>query len=59
MSGIVTKLSETRGEVNLAGPNSGAHIEEILSDLGYTEEQIESWVEKGIIKTAATVEKTL
>ncbi|MEH7345111.1 CoA transferase [Bacillus sp. JJ1532] len=59
MPGIVPKLSETPGEVNWAGPNCGAHTEEILSDLGYTEEQIESWVEKGIIKTAATVEKTI
>jgi crotonobetainyl-CoA:carnitine CoA-transferase CaiB-like acyl-CoA transferase len=50
MPGIVPKLSQTPGEVKWVGPNCGAHTEEVLHNLGYSQEKISSLIYKGIIK---------
>ncbi|NMC61144.1 MAG: CoA transferase, partial [Candidatus Methanofastidiosa archaeon] len=47
--GLPVKLSETRGAIKLSPPVLGEHSEEILKNLGYSEEQIKSMREKGII----------
>lgn len=49
MPGIVVKLSETPGEVRLAPPAVGDYNSEFYSQLGYSEEEIRTLYEKGII----------
>ncbi|PWW32374.1 crotonobetainyl-CoA:carnitine CoA-transferase CaiB-like acyl-CoA transferase [Cytobacillus oceanisediminis] len=50
MQGVVPKLSETPGEVKWAGPECGAHTEEVLSSIGYTADKIKELKSKNIIK---------
>jgi formyl-CoA transferase/succinyl-CoA--D-citramalate CoA-transferase len=48
--GIVPKLSKTPGQVSWLGPQiAGAHNKEVLSDLGFTEEEQKELLDKKII----------
>lgn len=47
--GIGTKLSETPGEIRNIAPLPGQHTEEILVDLGYSSEEIDSIRKAGAI----------
>jgi len=47
--GIPVKFSETPGTIRLAPPRVGEHTEQILTDLGYTPEQIQSLRAEGVI----------
>ena len=48
--GIVPKLSKTPGQVAWLGPQSaGSHNKEVLSDLGFTEEEQKDLLDKKII----------
>ena len=48
--GIVPKLSKTPGQVAWLGPqNAGSHNKEVLSDLGFTEEEQKELLDKKII----------
>jgi formyl-CoA transferase len=47
--GVVPKLSETPGGTRWLGPKLGEHTSDILSDLGYSEEQQRTLRERGII----------
>ena len=48
--GIVPKLSKTPGQVAWLGPQiAGAHNKEVLSDLGFTEEEQKELLDKKII----------
>ena len=49
MPGIVPKLSDTPGEVNWVGPELGEHNEQVLSELGYSSEQIANLRSDGAI----------
>ena len=44
------KLSETPGTIRKLAPNSGEHTNEILSEVGYSDKQIEDLISHGIIK---------
>ncbi|MBC3805911.1 CoA transferase [Undibacterium seohonense] len=46
---ISPKLSETPGQTQWLGPELGAHTEQVLSGLGYTEAQIKTFKEQQII----------
>lgn len=50
--GISIKLSDTPGDVAGVGPQLGEHSEEVLSELGYSHEQITSLAEAGAVKLA-------
>jgi formyl-CoA transferase len=47
--GIVPKLSATPGEIRSAAPKLGEHTEQVLSDLGYSVEEIGAFRSKQII----------
>jgi len=47
--GIAIKLSDTPGKVRTLAPRHGEHTEEILSQLGYSEEEIRELKNKGSI----------
>jgi crotonobetainyl-CoA:carnitine CoA-transferase CaiB-like acyl-CoA transferase len=47
--GIVPKLSKTPGRINWLGPKLGEHNDEVLKDIGLTNNQIVQLREKGII----------
>lgn len=47
--GIIPKLSTTPGEIRRAAPNLGEHTEQVLSELGYSGEEIGSLRAKQII----------
>jgi crotonobetainyl-CoA:carnitine CoA-transferase CaiB-like acyl-CoA transferase len=48
--GISVKLSETPGSIRSLAPKLGQHTDEILSDLGYNERDIERWRAEGAIR---------
>jgi formyl-CoA transferase len=47
--GVVPKLSATPGEIRSAAPKLGEHTEQVLSDLGYSVEEIGAFRSKQII----------
>ena len=49
MPGIVPKLSATPGEVNWVGPTLGEHNQQVLSELGYSSEQIAQLKQNGAL----------
>jgi formyl-CoA transferase len=49
LPGIVPKLSETPGNTNWIGPRLGEHTGEVLASLGYSEGEIESMRERGVV----------
>jgi formyl-CoA transferase len=49
MPGIVPKLSATPGEVNSVGPQLGEHNSQVLTELGYSAEQITALRRDGAI----------
>jgi crotonobetainyl-CoA:carnitine CoA-transferase CaiB-like acyl-CoA transferase len=48
MPGIVPKLSATPGQVNWRGPALGEHSADVLSDLGYSADDIEKLRAAGV-----------
>jgi crotonobetainyl-CoA:carnitine CoA-transferase CaiB-like acyl-CoA transferase len=55
MPGIVPKLSETPGEVKWVGPDCGADTEDILFELGHSQEQIELLKDSGVVRSTTAV----
>ncbi len=51
--GIPVKLSETPGEITMAAPTLGQHTSEILKELNYSEEQINSMADNKIIAVSS------
>lgn len=50
MQNVVPKLSTTPGAVRHTGPPLGAHnVEVLIDELGHSPEELEKWVERGII----------
>ena len=49
--GIPIKLSETPGAVDKAPPRFGEHNREVLSGLGYDEDEIHKLAEAGVISS--------
>jgi formyl-CoA transferase len=49
LPGIVPKLSDTPGTTRWLGPALGAHTEEVLRALGYTDPDIEQLRAEGVI----------
>jgi formyl-CoA transferase len=47
--GLTAKLQKTPGEITAPPPRLGAHTEEVLLQLGYTQPQIATFREKGIV----------
>ena len=47
--GSPTKFSETKIKIETPAPILGEHTEEVLSNIGYSKENIQSYKEKGII----------
>ena len=47
--GIAIKLSDTPGKVRTLAPRHGEHTEEILTDLGYGQEEIKELKDKGYV----------
>lgn len=45
------KLSQSPVEYRRLPPRHGEHTHEILSEQGFSEEQIQSWIAKGVLKT--------
>ncbi len=50
MHNIIPRLSETPGKLRLPAPDLGQHTREILTGLGYTDEQLAALVSAGAIK---------
>ena len=49
MIGDPVRLSETPARHELFPPRKGEHTKAVLLELGYSEELIASWAEKGVI----------
>ena len=49
LPGIVPKLSETPGGTRWIGPELGEHTDEVLSTLGYAEDEIAAMRARGVI----------
>ena len=49
LSGSPIRLSETPVSYRLAPPTLGEHSKEILKRLGYNDEMIERWLQRGVI----------
>ena len=50
MHNIIPRLSDTPGKLRLPAPDLGQHTREILTGLGYTEEQLAALVQASAIK---------
>lgn len=46
--GVPFKLSRTPGEIKSAPPEQGEHSYDILSEIGYSDEQIKSFIDDGV-----------
>ncbi len=57
MPGIVPKLSSTPGKIEWSGPTCGSHTEAVLKQLGYSQTQIATLTEKGVIYSAVPNER--
>jgi alpha-methylacyl-CoA racemase len=56
--GIPVKLDRTPGEHNrLPGPGLGEHTEQVLRDVGYSDEQIAELLEQGAVAGPADAAK--
>jgi crotonobetainyl-CoA:carnitine CoA-transferase CaiB-like acyl-CoA transferase len=51
-AGVVPKLSRTPGSIKHTGPSIGADTRNVLQDIGLTQEQINTLIEKGIVNAA-------
>ena len=49
VTGIPVKLSETPGEIITAPPVVGQHTREIISKLGYKDQEIEEFIRENVI----------
>ena len=49
LPGVVPKFSESPGSIRNAGPLLGEHTTSVLTDLGYTAEEIAELESKGIV----------
>lgn len=49
LPGVVPKFSENPGSIRNAGPEMGEHTTSVLTDLGYTPEQITDLQDEGVI----------
>ena len=49
LPGIVPKLSDTPGDTRWIGPALGEHTAEVLTALGYSEEQLRELKKRGVI----------
>ncbi|MFB6295866.1 MAG: CaiB/BaiF CoA transferase family protein [Halobacteriales archaeon] len=47
-TGIPISLSETPGEITSAPPSAGEHNREVLSEVGYDDEEIDALIEDGV-----------
>ncbi|RFU65235.1 CaiB/BaiF CoA transferase family protein [Peribacillus glennii] len=56
--GTPTKFSETKIEINTPAPLHGEHSEEVLKDLGFSTDQIQTLIDKGILKQSPQVVST-
>jgi len=50
MHNIIPRLSDTPGKLRLPAPDLGQHTREILTGLGYTDDQFAALVNAGAIK---------
>jgi crotonobetainyl-CoA:carnitine CoA-transferase CaiB-like acyl-CoA transferase len=48
--GIPFRLSDTPGRVRQPGPVTGEHTAQVLTNLGYTLEQMEEWRRQGVVQ---------
>lgn len=48
--GISVKLSDTPGSIRSLAPQLGQHTNEVLTDLGYSQQQIDRWREEGALR---------
>lgn len=49
LPGIVPKLSATPGETRWIGPRLGEHTREVLTSIGFTDEELESLKARGVV----------
>ncbi|MBI4639670.1 MAG: CoA transferase, partial [Candidatus Tectomicrobia bacterium] len=49
-TGIPIKLSKTPGKITMAPPLLGQHTEEIMKEMGYSDEEIKRLRKEGIIR---------
>jgi crotonobetainyl-CoA:carnitine CoA-transferase CaiB-like acyl-CoA transferase len=55
--GLPIKFSETPGGVRTAAPVFGQHTREVLSELGYSDEEIDRLASLGAVKIPLTTTK--
>jgi crotonobetainyl-CoA:carnitine CoA-transferase CaiB-like acyl-CoA transferase len=49
MTGLISRLSETPGEIRSTGGAHGADTDAVLSELGLTQEEIEALRDRGVV----------
>ena len=50
IAGVPIKMSRTPGRVARQGPRQGEHGDEVLSEAGFSAEQIDAWRRAGVIR---------